>query len=100
MATIVMIGDQEEILETEADWVWYRLNEEASHGYFKSKKAEISESDRWEIWERDNFTCNRCGSRKFLTIDHIIPESKGGLSEKSNYQTLCRKCNTKKGNRQ
>ena len=34
-----------------------------------------------------------------ITIDHIIPKSKKGNNFKSNLQTMCAKCNTKKGNR-
>lgn len=63
------------------------------------RKEAIPLSLRWEIWERDNFTCRICGSRQYLTIDHIIPESKGGNLEKDNLQTLCKPCNSKKGNR-
>jgi 5-methylcytosine-specific restriction endonuclease McrA len=37
--------------------------------------------------------CARCGSRQDLTVDHIVPLSRGGLSELSNMQTLCRSCN-------
>ena len=49
------------------------------------------------IWQRDNFTCQICGARKFLSIDHIIPENKGGKLTENNLQTLCKKCNSKKG---
>ncbi len=63
------------------------------------KKDMISSEVRWLIWERDNFTCQKCGSRKNLTIDHIIPESKGGKTEIKNLQTLCRPCNSKKGSK-
>lgn len=63
------------------------------------RKEAIPPSLRWEVWEQDNFTCQICGSRQFLTIDHIIPESKGGKTEKDNLQTLCKPCNSKKGNR-
>lgn len=42
--------------------------------------------------------CQRCGKKKNLTIDHIIPESKGGSRlSKSNWQVLCRYCNGYKG---
>ena len=53
---------------------------------------------RWEVWERDNFTCRGCGSRHFLTIDHVIPRCKGGPDTKENLQTLCGSCNSRKGN--
>lgn len=60
-------------------------------------KARISDQDRWAVWERDNFTCQHCGTRRNLTIDHIVPESKGGASTVDNYQTLCKSCNSRKG---
>jgi hypothetical protein len=59
----------------------------------------ISSEIRWEIWERDNFTCQHCGIRRDLSVDHIIPKSQGGGLERSNLQTLCRRCNSKKGAR-
>jgi 5-methylcytosine-specific restriction endonuclease McrA len=51
------------------------------------------------VWERDDFTCRHCGSRKHLTVDHIHPESKGGKMTMDNAQTLCRSCNSRKGAR-
>jgi hypothetical protein len=64
-----------------------------------SPKTVIPEPLRWEVWERDNFTCLHCGVRRFLTIDHIHPESKGGELTLDNLQTLCRSCNSRKGAR-
>ncbi len=52
---------------------------------------------RWEVWERDDFRCQHCGARRFLEVDHIIPESRGGEMVVENLQTLCRPCNLKKG---
>lgn len=49
------------------------------------------------IMDRDGNKCLCCGSTEKLTIDHIVPKSKGGGNELSNYQTLCGKCNNKKG---
>lgn len=43
--------------------------------------------------------CVKCGSTEELTIDHIIPLSKGGGDEPQNWQTLCKPCNVRKGNR-
>jgi 5-methylcytosine-specific restriction endonuclease McrA len=65
----------------------------------KYKKQPIPEPLKWEVWERDNFTCLHCGSRKDLSIDHIYPESRGGKTTLENCQTLCRNCNSKKGAR-
>ena len=55
------------------------------------------------IKERDGHACMKCGisvaeePHLLLEIDHIIPVSKGGLSEPSNLQTLCWRCNRTKG---
>ena len=65
----------------------------------ENKKANIPDSFRWAIFERDNFTCQNCGSRRRLTVDHIHPESKGGALTTENAQTLCRSCNSRKGAR-
>ncbi len=47
---------------------------------------------------RDGFKCAYCGTNKFrLTIDHIIPKSKGGKSTFENCVAACKPCNTKKG---
>lgn len=49
---------------------------------------------------RDGFRCAYCGSQKFrLTIDHIIPKSRGGKSNFDNCVAACKLCNTKKGDR-
>lgn len=64
-----------------------------------SNTIPVSPELRWKVWERDNFTCQGCGTRLFLSIDHIIPESKGGLTTEENLNTLCRSCNSKKENR-
>lgn len=65
----------------------------------KIRKASIPVDLRWEIFERDEFTCKKCGTRRRLTIDHIIAESKGGLTTIENLQTLCHSCNSRKGAR-
>jgi len=57
----------------------------------------VPELLRWQIWERDNFTCLKCGARKCLTIDHIKPWQLGGdKTNPDNLQTLCRSCNSTK----
>lgn len=63
----------------------------------RAKKRRISNSTRKRIFERDGYRCVRCGSWIDLTIDHKIPESRGGTDEDANLQTMCRPCNTSKG---
>ena len=48
---------------------------------------------------RDNNECVYCGSNRELTIDHVIPVSRGGKTSFENCVTSCRKCNHKKGSR-
>ena len=62
-------------------------------------KVIIPEALRWEVFERDNFTCQHCGTRRMLRADHIHPEAKGGVTILSNLQTLCNSCNSRKGSR-
>lgn len=52
---------------------------------------------RYEVFERDNFTCVYCGERGgSLECDHVIPVSRGGSNEKSNLATACQTCNRRK----
>jgi hypothetical protein len=62
-------------------------------------KTPIPNDIRWAVFERDNFTCQNCGSRRLLEADHVYPESKGGKTVPENLQTLCQTCNRKKGAR-
>ena len=55
--------------------------------------------NRHRVFRRDNNECVYCGSKKVLTIDHVIPRSKGGKNTWDNLVTCCQKCNLKKGNK-
>ena len=52
---------------------------------------------RQNVFRRDNYECQYCGSKKDLTLDHLIPRSKGGKSSWKNLVTACKRCNAKKG---
>lgn len=53
---------------------------------------------RKEIFLRDNYTCQYCGTRtRDLTLDHIVPRSRGGAHTWENLVSACRACNHKKG---
>ena len=51
------------------------------------------------VMVRDEYTCAYCGATQNLTIDHIIPSSRGGKTTFENCVTACQPCNNKKGNR-
>lgn len=58
----------------------------------------------WSVLARDNWTCCSCGRSSkeegiTLEVDHIIPRSKGGTDDLDNLQTLCKKCNIGKSNK-
>ncbi|MBW4617416.1 MAG: HNH endonuclease [Desmonostoc vinosum HA7617-LM4] len=55
--------------------------------------------NRREVLKRDNHTCQYCGSTKRLTLDHVIPRSKGGQHSWDNVVTACEKCNSTKSDR-
>lgn len=57
---------------------------------------------RRTVLARDRYTCQYCGAtpeRADLTVDHVLPRSKGGQTTWENVVTACRRCNARKGNR-
>ena len=61
------------------------------------ERALMTDSLRYDVLRRDNFTCQICGSTARdgvrLEVDHIVPVSRGGRTEMDNLQTLCERCN-------
>jgi 5-methylcytosine-specific restriction endonuclease McrA len=51
------------------------------------------------IHKRDGYKCSYCNSTENLTVDHIIPSSRGGKNTWENLCSCCTSCNAKKGNR-
>ncbi len=52
---------------------------------------------RRAVFARDGWMCQYCGSRSNLTVDHVIPRSKGGGSSWENIVAACAPCNRRKG---
>ncbi len=55
--------------------------------------------NRTNLFRRDGGECQYCGSKRHLTIDHIIPKSKGGKTNWTNLITACNRCNVSKGDK-
>ena len=54
---------------------------------------------RFNLFLRDAFACQYCGSQADLTFDHIQPRSRGGRTSWENIVTACAPCNLRKGGR-
>lgn len=55
---------------------------------------------RAAIMLRDAYTCQYCGAtpgQSWLTVDHVVPRSRGGSHDWENLATACTRCNQKKG---
>jgi 5-methylcytosine-specific restriction endonuclease McrA len=65
--------------------------------YVRLPRAEGRRLSRRAILARDGFCCQYCGSTRHLTLDHIVPRSRGGLTSWDNVVTSCAPCNVRKG---
>jgi len=66
------------------------------------RRREASSMKRLRIYTRDKFRCQYCGDKKpagELTLDHILPRSRGGDNSPVNVVTACLACNNRKGDR-
>jgi len=73
------------------------LQDVTAHGQKGQKKWSASRIKRARIYARDGHKCHYCGDQKNLTLDHKIPQSKGGGHEDENLVTCCKRCNSSKG---
>lgn len=91
--------------ETIAELINVLESKLTASAFSKEQRTLMTPKLREFIKHRDNYTCCQCGNSTYaepnllLEIDHIIPVSKGGLTEKNNLQTLCWKCNRSKSNK-
>lgn len=60
------------------------------------KRKGISKKVRFEVFKRDSFTCQYCGStppKVVLQVDHIVAVANGGDNDPDNLITACQPCN-------
>jgi 5-methylcytosine-specific restriction endonuclease McrA len=105
-AVVLLLKDKAELLER-GRW---ELHSESSTlarpvvirlvSYVKvPRDAHRRKITRRAVFARDAWTCQYCGSRSNLTVDHVIPRSKGGKSNWENIVASCAPCNRRKGDR-
>ena len=63
------------------------------------KHSEFPAFTRFNLFLRDRFACQYCGSPDTLTFDHVVPRRLGGKTTWENIATACAPCNMKKGGR-
>ena len=54
---------------------------------------------RFNLFLRDGFSCQYCGSKHDLTFDHVVPRARGGITSWENVVVACSPCNLRKGSR-
>lgn len=105
----------DKVLKDQREWFKKKRKEdpERFRMYVKNRKHLIRQTsssgkrfstsftlEEWEsIKKSQNYTCPLCGKSEpeiKLTIDHIMPLSKGGVHSKENIQALCHGCNSRK----
>ena len=63
------------------------------------KPARTTAFTRFNLFLRDEFTCQYCGSQGDMTFDHVVPRSRGGKTTWQNVVASCGPCNLRKGAR-
>jgi 5-methylcytosine-specific restriction endonuclease McrA len=102
-ALVLVIGGKAEVLEARPDSL-----SSASASYVAPSVIRLVylirrprprvKLTRREIFIRDNYTCQYCQRQMSdLTIDHVIPRSRGGLHVWDNVVSACKSCNHRKG---
>ncbi|MEA2412880.1 MAG: hypothetical protein QOC77_3441 [Thermoleophilaceae bacterium] len=106
-AAVLVLKERAEILER-AEWALHaeffempRPTVIRLHTYVRvPRDAHSRKITRRAIFARDHWTCQYCGTgHTSLTVDHVIPRSKGGTSSWDNIVTCCAPCNRRKGDR-
>jgi len=78
---------------------WVPIEKDAAHVARERKKARVLRASAWWQSELTKGCCHYCGktvASKELTMDHVIPVSRGGRSIKSNVVPCCAACNKSK----
>jgi 5-methylcytosine-specific restriction endonuclease McrA len=104
-AVVLMLKDKAELVEQSGGAV---RSERAVYpvphvirlrSYVRVPRAATKRISRRAVFARDQYRCQYCGSQKHLTVDHVVPRSKGGTDSWDNVVTSCAPCNLRKADR-
>ncbi len=104
-AVVLLLKEKAELLER-AEWELHSANATLARPmvirlvtYVRiPRDTHRRKITRRAVFARDNWTCQYCGARSQLTVDHVVPRSKGGSSTWENIVASCAPCNRRKGN--
>jgi 5-methylcytosine-specific restriction endonuclease McrA len=104
-AVVLLLKEKAEMIER-SEWQLHSASAEMSRpmvirlvSYVRiPRDTHRRKITRRAVFARDDWTCQYCGSRSNLTVDHVIPRSKGGSSDWENIVASCAPCNRRKGN--
>ena len=104
-AVVLLLKDKAEVIE-HADWQLHSATTTMARpvvirlvSYVRiPRDTHRRKITRRAVFARDDWTCQYCGSRSNLTVDHVVPRSKGGTSSWENIVASCAPCNRRKGN--
>jgi 5-methylcytosine-specific restriction endonuclease McrA len=104
-AVVLLLKDKAEVIE-HADWELHSASTSIARPvvirlvtYIRiPRDTHRRKITRRAVFARDDWTCQYCGSRSNLTVDHVVPRSKGGTSSWENIVASCAPCNRRKGN--
>ncbi len=102
-AIVLVIEGKAEMLESHPEWMSSATRAFPSPSvirlmYLIRRPRPRVKLTRREIFVRDSFTCQYCGRQSHeLTIDHVVPRSKGGEHTWDNVVSACKTCNHRKG---
>ena len=63
------------------------------------RPARVAAFTRFNLFLRDEFTCQYCGAKGEMTFDHVLPRSRGGRTTWDNVVAACGPCNLRKGSK-
>jgi hypothetical protein len=94
---------------SDSNWEWYLHCRSLFQGEYKEsldaqkpQRKAIPKSVRFEVFKRDSFTCQYCGSKApevVLHVDHLVPVAAGGENDLLNLITSCEGCNLGKSDK-
>jgi 5-methylcytosine-specific restriction endonuclease McrA len=107
-AVVLLVTGQAESLEFDSTRIWEVRSPSLVLQVPEHIRLRVGNPERhWkvppvsrrEVLRRDSHTCQYCGNTRKLTLDHVIPRSKGGSHTWDNVVAACERCNLTKSDR-